>query len=202
MFPATSFDVGDRYAMLGATFGVMVLLPLSRWLGRPWWLTASAIPVAMFAFIIHYEIGPQPFRPPLMGYPHRGFSAFVTSAVVGLIIGAWMNLGERWHRQLKLLVAATVLAGTAAFVREWLMGMEANWVGLVGPLFGVRLAGRLAYPQMFGAWTAVFAIAAGLRLLRRNQPAVPCPAANTADTSTENPSSSTDVAVSPDLNSP
>lgn len=93
----------------GVWFGLFVLVPLSRWQGRNWWLTIPAVPVsagiywcALLSFV--------PFFPIFSSSSNRSWfvAGLAAGAVGGLGLSVWMNPPWRWRAASVIL--PTVLA--------------------------------------------------------------------------------------------
>lgn len=107
----------------GITFGLLVLIPLSRWHGRHCWFSAAASIVSLVAWAtavgVYCEIDP-------IGYfsrhePHHVMLAGGAAGVTGsLIIALWMS--PPWKRWQSMSCGTTVLAGCLA-------GLTFGWLG-------------------------------------------------------------------------
>lgn len=93
----------------GAAFGVVVLLPLSRWMGRSWWISLLAIAISAILFraavVVTYGLADQPEAKST----DWAFGAFCGGLLGGVGVGACMA-----GRRLRSLVLFPLLAGIAA----------------------------------------------------------------------------------------
>lgn len=98
----------------GLFFGVVTLIPLSRWLGRGWIMTLAAMPVSMFA--MYCSVMSLFFVSPIMSngpdwVPGGKDAAWFYAGFVGAaIVGIWMGHPLRLNAWLAGLTAST-LAG-------------------------------------------------------------------------------------------
>jgi|GEM_PF-6637999 len=73
--------------VIAVIYACLVLLPLSRWLGRPWWLAFLSLPVSTAAFLAANFSAVKMIE---TGYP------FLFATEVGaLILGVWMTPWQR-----------------------------------------------------------------------------------------------------------
>lgn len=143
----------------GAAFGVVVLVPLSRWLGRSWfWSIISILPSAglFYAAVhVHFFVSPifgQTSNPPV--------GAFWAGLVGGVGIGLWMaRPGGR--SLLGLPVACGLVAGVCCSI-VFLDGTPLNGGSLGGFLRDAR--NFLAFPTIYGSFQVPVAVVLGMRL--------------------------------------
>ncbi|HUQ68585.1 MAG TPA: hypothetical protein VM165_03620 [Planctomycetaceae bacterium] len=166
----------------GPVFGAIVLLPLSRWLGRGWFNSLWAVPVSTVAYYLAAK--------------HPAWAGWIG----GCGVGVWMI--DLRRPQTYWLVPLTTLAGGLPYeVMNLLPGGDTNWTPPGFDWLNDLLSGSVLYTP----FQTCVAIALGTRIWwppANSAHDSPRPAANTAETSTAKPGSSTEDAVSPGLNSP
>lgn len=144
----------------GVWFGLFVLVPLSRWQARNWWLTIAAIPVSTgiywCAVISFFQFMPIMSSSHDKSWPLAGLAS---GTVGGLGLAMWMN--PPWSLRAVCIMAASVVAGIIgglcfAFMFE--LNPDAGWL----PEPAARI---LAMFTMFGPFHGGVAIALGLRLV-------------------------------------
>jgi len=142
-------------AIRGLFFGLFVLVPMSRWQGRNWWLAALAVPVSMlfrwgFEGTIHLTWREMPMWQ-LMAW---------TGCVAAFPIGLWM-IGPRCWRDWGF-VALTVLAGIAG---QLLRMVAISSIGLdPHPWLPESLQALLIFSYLVVPFNCTVAAALGLRL--------------------------------------
>lgn len=149
----------------GVWFGLFVLVPLSRWQGRNWWLTIAAVGVstgiywgAVMEFIYFMPImssGPD------KSWPLAGLSA---GTFGGLGLAGWMN--PPWSRRAALIITASTVAGMMGGSSFALLSHQeprADWVP-------EPLAQLLAMYAMFGPFQFSVAMTLGWRLVWSDSP--------------------------------
>lgn len=201
LWPLPWGDDGALVFAPGIVFGLVVLLPLSRWLGRGWILSGLLVPISTAVYYGSVMLYVQNAFESLW-LPVEWFGAAAAGLWGGFGVSVWL-IAPRKPRTWCLVPLVTVVGGMVTW------GMS---VTLDGPQpsmpFGLDwLMELLSLNLLLSPFQVLVAIALGVRLWwppPNADPAQPSPrpAANTAETSTMNPGSSTDVAVSPDLNSP
>jgi hypothetical protein len=147
----------------GVWFGLCVLVPLSRWQGRSWWLTIPAVPVSAGLFwcgVLSF----MTFAPIMSSSSDRSLplAGLVSGCVGGFGLALWMN-PPRTSRALAV-IAATVLAaifGAECFAFLFHDGPPSTW--LPEPLH--RL---LSVAALFGPFHVSVAMALGLRLVNEH----------------------------------
>jgi hypothetical protein len=185
--------VGTPFCAPGFWFGIIVLLPLSRWQGRNWPLSALAI---LASSVIYYGA----FILYVNQHDQIHFAGAAAGATGGFGVGWWMNpsctpTGRR-------VIALSTMAGTVGgLVCASIPNSRLTATNAVAD----RLLDILYVDTWYSSFHVLVAIALGGRLWWEQrelpQPS-PRPAANTAATSTAKPGNHTEIAVSPDLNSP
>jgi hypothetical protein len=185
--------------LFGGVFSAIVLVPLSRWLDRPWWWAVLSVPylIAWFNYAESinrhwvYSNGPP-------GLPHALWMVLATF-LIAAGPGVWVI---SWRRPRTWWVLAGVLGAcvAATSVNQIQLQMSGWWL-MMGSLSPV--VDYVITLQPLVVFLTLTAVSLGVPLWRDDaQVTAPFPAANTAATGTEKPSSSADVAVSPDWNSP
>jgi hypothetical protein len=146
------------YALAGGLYGAMVLVPLSRWLGRSWWTTVLALPVAGAIFQL-----------PLIRVLGLIDVSAVTESesaiwiaihvVMGLAFAIW--LGALWPRPCVVaLIGGPVLTTLALLVMaiaSWAMWEFPDW-------FDFQIL-MLLTSSSITCYAALLAIASGLPLV-------------------------------------
>jgi hypothetical protein len=194
-------------AVLGAGFGGLLLLPISRWVGRPWWLALLTVPLCAVWFWTfgHWWLFYQGVFSDVRGKAHDVLVWWAAMTTMGLGPALWMSSPLRWR---SWLAPPVVAAGTAIAAAAY--GYSTRWMpSLTWPMPAAlgRLLDFIVLMQPVALFLTVTSAALGIRLWWPTPDEIathasPRPAANTAETSTAKPGSSTDVAESPDLNSP
>jgi hypothetical protein len=193
---------GVRPPWDGVSFGVIysaiVLVPLSRWVGRAWWWTLLSVP---FLAVWYGPVLDMVQHSHLQSNMPVELNWLVTSAILGLGPGLWMcsrRNPRSWSMLPAILLACTLSTVAAALSRHH------SIVSWNLPFAIPHVVHMLIDVQPVVLFFSLTAAAFGIRLWEGvdNQRDELRPAANTEATSTANPSSSTDVAVSPGLNSP
>jgi hypothetical protein len=202
-------------ALLGAIFGAVTLVPVSRWLGRGWVAACLAVPVAAVGMLAalhvtwaieeHLEHSVWDLR----------WEVAICLIADGTLLALWMT---DLRRPMLAPVAAVVVAGLISAQTSHVLDLAI--IRYYGAPFAPSLVWELSQFSEHLTQTILLSLAVPLRLLwaadcccggspaedlRFDESAAhprPRPAANTAATDTENPPSNTDVAVSPDSNSP
>ncbi len=139
----------------GFWFGVMTLVPLSRWLGRGWVMTFLAVPVAMLAsfcgvtafLIVEPFMGESPKWIP----GGREASGFYAGFIGALVISLWMGHPKKklaWLSGLLAVTLATLGCGSL-FLRD-----STPVFGDIAPQFS-QFFGILASFQTFQCLTAI-----------------------------------------------
>lgn len=150
----------------GFWFGLGVLLPLSRWLGRNWIFSLLSVPASMFAcycgvatlFLVDPIMGPSPDWAP---FEDSGwlFGGLTGAAIVSL----WM--GNPLQKSAWLAgFTATVLAAAGCGVLPWLMENNPPWLSQFQEL--------LRFSGPYVTFQSLAAIGLGVRLWR-DQPCRP-----------------------------
>ncbi len=144
----------------GVWFGLFVLVPLSRWQGRNWWLTvpAAAISTGIYwcAVLAFLQFMPIMSSGPDKSWPLAGLAA---GTVGGLGLAVWMN--PPWSRRAALVIVASTIAGIiggSSFAFLFHHEPRAGWL----PEPVARL---LAMFAMFGPFQCGVAMALGWRLV-------------------------------------
>lgn len=154
----------------GFWFGVGVLIPLSRWLGRGWIMTLFAVPVSMFACycgVSTFLAADPPMGSGANGFPGGeracGFYAgFVGAAIVGLWMGhprqksAWLAVGLATFLA-SLGCGLIYLPGNDPSPPPWMLPEVSQWIGIGTPYvtfqslaaigLGARLWGARRYEK-------------------------------------------------------
>jgi hypothetical protein len=154
----------------GFWFGVGVLMPLSRWLGRGWILSLLSVPLSMLAcycgvvtfLTIDPIMGPGPAWIP-GGERAGGFSAgFVGAAIVGLWMGhprrksAWLAVGLATFLA-ALGCGAIFLPGNDPSPPVWMVPEITQWIRFGAPyvtfqsLAAIGLGARLWWGESASA---------------------------------------------------
>jgi hypothetical protein len=189
--------------ILGSCLGGLLLLPVSRWIGRPWWLALLAVPFCALWFWLIDDVWNY-YRGAFSQVRGKNYDVLVwwaSMTTMGLGITGWM--ASPFKARSWLLPPAAAAASTiAAIVYYW--GTKSSMTLLLPNTLG-QLLNFVVMVQPVMLFLTLTSAALGIRLWWPDDAAAhpsPRPAANTAETSTANPGSSTDVADSPVLNSP
>lgn len=103
----------------GLCFGLIVLVPLSRWQGRNWWWTAAAVPISG---VVHHLLFSPPI-PWLLKQPREVIR--VIAATIGACWAAsWMN--PPINRRALAFILLTMTVGVAGYFGSDLLY---HWVG-------------------------------------------------------------------------
>jgi len=143
----------------GWAFGIIVLIPLSRWLGRNWfWSMISLLPSGGLYFAslyLHFFISPvfgETSNPPV--------GAFWAGMLGGAGIGLWMaRPGGR--SMLGLPVACGLVAGVCCSI-VFLDGTPLKVGAISGWISDAR--NLLAFPTIYGSFQVPVAVVLGIRL--------------------------------------
>lgn len=114
----------------GFWFGVGVLLPLSRWLGRNWVFSLLSVPASMFA--CYCGVTTLFFVDPIMGQspdwaPWEGSGWFFGGLVGAAIVSLWMGNPVKKSAWLAGF-AASILAAIGCGVLPWLAENHSPWL--------------------------------------------------------------------------
>lgn len=143
----------------GTAFGIIVLVPLSRWLGRNWfWSMLSLLPscgLYYAALNVHFFVSPifgQTSNPPV--------GAFWAGMLGGAGVGLWMaRPGKR--SMVGLPIACGLVAGVCCSI-VFLDGTPMNGGSFGGFLRDAR--NFLAFPTIYGGFQVPVAVVLGTRL--------------------------------------
>ena len=101
----------------GLWFGLLTLIPLSRWLGRGWILTLLAVPISVLAWLCSGLVFVIPALGKIMGGPAPEpppFLEYLSSFVGSLIVSAWIGnplKKQSWFACLLAVTLATSCCG-------------------------------------------------------------------------------------------
>lgn len=143
----------------GISFGLCVLVPLSRWQGRNWWLTIPAVPIsaaiyfgAIMAFLGQYPI--------MSNEKNAGLAGLCAGLVGGGGLGLWMNPPLSW-RALRV-IGLTILVAIGC---SWIMGIQFDHEPPTTAMMPEPIRNALAAVSMFGPFHVLVAMSLGMRLV-------------------------------------
>ncbi|MDZ4686564.1 MAG: hypothetical protein SH850_15955, partial [Planctomycetaceae bacterium] len=90
---------------MGATYGLLVLMPLSRWLGRPWMMAVASVPVSSATFVLAMWVALRHLQSETYD------SLMVAGAVGGGVLAVWMIPSFRFRTGWLIALAALVGGG-------------------------------------------------------------------------------------------
>jgi len=181
-----------------AIYAGVVLVPLSRWTGRSAWQSLLTIPAMIAWFwsvvaLVEWMIS-------LRGTLPEELQMLVVCAYLALGPALWMaapRTSRCWS-----VVSSTLLACMLAVASAALLHRTGIMSSRTMPM-SISAVRMVLWLQPWVMLFTLTAAALGIPLWKSEaQRVLPRPAANTDFTSTANPGSSTEVAVSPGLNSP
>lgn len=145
----------------GITFGLFVLLPLSRWQGRNWWLTIPAVPVSAAVYVGAEYAFLEQF--PMMS-SSRG-NIWVAGLCGGMAGGAGLSV---WMNPPFSLRAVTLWGPTllAAVTGSMLFVLQFDHNPRDLPLMPEAISRMVAMTSMFAPFHVLVAITLGWRLIR------------------------------------
>lgn len=110
--------------VIAVIYACLVLVPLSRWLGRPWWLAFLSLPVSTAAFLAANFSAVKMLE---SGYPFL----FATEAGA-LILGIWMTPWRRtqfWFLPFTTISLGVVISfGYAPLLKLYTQPVSAAWM--------------------------------------------------------------------------
>jgi hypothetical protein len=167
--PSLPWDRVVNEGQLGCLFAVLVLLPMSRWLGRPWSSTLLSIPVAGGVFVIA-ALWTTSLGWKLQSYFHlSGRMHFATLCSLHLSLcciplGVWVSQTIRL-RSLAITLLGAIACGGAAFVLSFSQMAMRRALQHVERSIGLYVDPELRYLPFNGFQSALLAIAIGLHLV-------------------------------------
>lgn len=148
----------------GACFGLVALVPLSRWLGRSWWLTVPAVPVAAgayFAAVWTMLLCCPPMSSTRLMPDEWG--AAVAGACGAGLMGLWMS--RPTSRRSVGVLGLVLLAGGVGGLLFGLITFD--WPASVAPPLGMEeIGGFMVMSGGFCAYQALVAAALVARMWR------------------------------------
>lgn len=150
----------------GITFGLFVLVPLSRWQGRNWWLTIPAVPIsaavyfgAEMAFLEQYPI--------MSSQGNIWAAAFCAGLAGGAGLSVWMN--PPFSPQAIKMFGLTLLAAIAGSL-FFALQFDGSPPDL--PMVPEAISRIVAMASLFAPFQVLVAMALGWPLIRDNPSAM------------------------------
>lgn len=151
----------------GACFGLVVLIPLSRWCGRAWWSTLFAPVVAAGAYYtaVFVYLG----NVPIWGSPHMPPAAagFIAGACGAAVVAAWMT-PWLWPRPPVLFFLVNIVLGGLGGTATGLT-MQLDAPPSPGPPQLEELNRLVGISLMFTPYQTLLALGLGMRLWGRGE---------------------------------
>lgn len=142
----------------GLIFGLIALIPLSRWQGRNWWVSGMSVVLAMLfrSLLIEWFFIPQIYH-----YP-RWTQNVLYGVMIGGGVSVWMVPPVNWKScgWIFLITALSIDAGfTSELVNKTLLDVVPAAPSFILDLYGLAIHANCLWP--YSCWIAVLL---GIRL--------------------------------------
>lgn len=154
--------VFSAYVAPGLWFGLITLIPLSRWIGRGWILTLLAVPVSMVASFCGVTVcaGFARMSSHVGGFFQMFAGSFFGGFFGALIVSAWMGNPKQTRSWIACLCATVLAALACGFSQGIYADASSRW----GPHVVSALGGFVMVGLVFYAFQCVVPICLGARL--------------------------------------